>query len=80
MVMIPIFFIQQPQSVFRLEELGRLRWVHVKPVCRIRTSLSFTRLDKMSSGAFLTSSISSALDGSTVHRRKVEILNNPGFD
>jgi hypothetical protein len=34
----------------------------------------------MSSGAFLTSSISSALDGNTIHRRKVGILNNPGFD
>lgn len=43
------------------------------------TSLNSSRVPKTSSGAFLMSSTSSTLVGSTIHPRKVGILNNPGL-
>src|SRR5260221_2739914 len=46
----------------------------------VYTSLTHASLDKTSLGALLTSSISSAPAASTTHRRKVGILNKPGFD
>ena len=43
------------------------------------TSLNGLRGFNTSSGAFLKSSISSGLVGSTIHRAKVGILNRPGL-
>ena len=80
MVVIVVFFIQHAKSVFRLEKLKRLRYVHAKPVGVVHTSENISWCDMMCSGAFLTSSISSTLAGNTIHRRKVGILNRPGFD
>jgi len=51
----------------------------VEPLSTALTSLNGLDELNMSSGAFLTSSISSALVGSTIHRPKVGILNRPGL-
>ncbi len=45
----------------------------------MHTSSVDWRWHRTSSGAFLTSSISSGLVGNTIHVRSVAILNNPGL-
>jgi hypothetical protein len=45
----------------------------------VRTSLNGPSFDKMTSGAFLASSINSGLEGITAHRLKKAILNMPGL-
>ena len=76
-----VFLIQYFEGVIRLKVLPRsLCWVYVGPVCKIHTSLAGSVIDKVSVGALLTSSISSAPAISTIHRLRVAILNKPGFD
>jgi hypothetical protein len=50
------------------------------PSKALRTSIIAALIDKTSSGAFLTSSINSGPEASTIHLRNVAILNKDRFD
>jgi hypothetical protein len=47
--------------------------------CALRTFLRSSLTERTSSGALLTSSISSDPPASTIHLRKLAILNRPGL-
>ena len=70
------------EGVIGLQKLKMIAMVSMASkhgVCTVRTSLSGSLIDKTSSVAFLTSSISSGLDGTTTHRLKLANLNRPGL-
>jgi hypothetical protein len=78
---IGVVHVQETDGVFGLKELVWLRLYErfYAMYAAIRTASSGSRSDKILSGAFIISSISSEPEGTTIHWRKVGTLNRPGL-